>query len=349
MMKGSYFLGANHAPKFEVREMAFPKEPGPHEVLVKTMACGVCGTDVHIYHGHKGSAEVTPPVVLGHEFAGVVEAVGSEVTLVSVGDHVAMDPNMYCGKCRPCRMGRKQNCEHLYALGVNTDGGFAQYCLCPEAQCFPVDPALPFDVAAMVEPLACAVHGIDLAHIIPGQAVLVIGGGTIGLMMVQLARLAGASAVLLSEPVELRRKLGLEVGADGVIDPIHEDVPGRIKELAGLDGADVVIECVGGRTGAAAQAVDAAGPGGRILLFGVPHPEALLETSLCAIYQKELTILGSFVNPDTHSRAAALIASGRLRLKELITHRFPVDRLREAIETQAGPESIKVLVVPEEE
>ena len=145
-----------------------------------------------------------------------------------------------------------------------------------------------------------------------------------------------------------RRGLALELGADGAVDPLREDLAQRTEALLG-GGANVVIECVGGRTGAAAQAVDAAGPGGRILLFGVPHPEALLETSLCAIYQKELTILGSFVNPDTHSRAAALIASGRLRLKELITHRFPVDRLREAIETQAGPESIKVLVVPEEE
>ncbi len=347
MMKGSYFLGANHAPKFEVREMAFPKEPGPHEVLVKTMACGVCGTDVHIYHGHKGSAEVTPPAVLGHEFAGVVEAVGSEVTLVSVGDHVAMDPNMYCGKCRPCRMGRKQNCERLYALGVNTDGGFAQYCLCPEAQCFPVNPALPFDVAAMAEPLACAVHGIDLAHIIPGQAVLVIGGGTIGLMMVQLARLAGASAVLLSEPVELRRKLGLEVGADGVIDPIHEDVPGRIKELAGLDGADVVIECVG-KPFAVTQAFSAAGRGGHIVLFSVPEPEATAPLPLFDIYSKELSLTGSIINPDTHQRAVNLLNSGRLKIEPLITHTFGLDRLEEAVLTQMGAESVKVMVHPQE-
>ena len=138
----------------------------------------------------------------------------------------------------------------------------------------------------------------------------------------------------------------LELGADGAIDPLNENLNQRLSEILGTDGADVVIECVGSpRT--AAQAIDAARRCGRIVLFGVPHPEALLQTSLYAIYQKELTILGSFVNPDTHSRAVALIASGRLKLKPLITHRFPVSRLEDAIKMQTSAESIKVLVAAE--
>ncbi len=178
-MKGSFFVGADQNPKFEVRDMTFGPL-GPRDVLVNNKACGICGTDVHIYHGEKGSADVNPPVVLGHEFAGVVVEVGSEVTSVKPGDHVALDPNMYCNQCMPCRMGKKQECEHLFALGVNVNGGFAEYAVCPETQCFKVREDISFDEAAMAEPLACVVHGIDQAQIQPGQVVLVIGGGTIG-------------------------------------------------------------------------------------------------------------------------------------------------------------------------
>ena len=159
-MKGCFFVGAEHEPKFEVREMTFGPL-GPHDILVNNKACGICGTDVHIYHGEKGSAEVTPPVVLGHEFAGVVAKVGEEVTSFKPGDHVAMDPNMYCGQCVPCRVGKKQECEHLFALGVNVNGGFAEYAVCPETQCFKVREDISFDEAAMAEPLACVIHGID--------------------------------------------------------------------------------------------------------------------------------------------------------------------------------------------
>ena len=343
-MRGSFFVGADKNPKFEVREMSFGPL-GPRDVLVNNKACGICGTDVHIYHGEKGSADVTPPVVLGHEFAGVVVEVGSEVTGVKPGDHVALDPNMYCNQCMPCRMGKKQECEHLFALGVNVNGGFAEYSVCPETQCFKVRDDISFDEAAMAEPLACVVHGIDQAQIQPGQTVLVIGGGTIGLMMVQMARLCGASTVILSEPVEMRRKIGMEVGADAAIDPIHEDVPGRIKEICGRDGADVVIECVG-RPFAVEQAFAAAGFAGTILLFSVPGVDATVPLPLFDVYKKELRIVGSMINPDTHQRAVNLINSGRLELKKLITHVFDLEHMDEAIHMQMSAESIKVVVHP---
>lgn len=343
-MKGSFFVGADQDTKFEVREMTFAPL-GPKEVLVNNKACGICGTDVHIYHGEKGSADVTPPVVLGHEFAGVVVEVGTEVTSVKPGDHVALDPNMYCGQCMPCRMGKKQECQHLYALGVNVNGGFAEYAVCPETQCFKVSEDISFDEAAMAEPLACVVHGIDQAQIQPGQAVLVIGGGTIGLMMVQMARLCGASSVILSEPVEMRRKIGMEVGADAAIDPIHENVPQRIKEICGRDGADVVIECVG-RPFAVEQAFSAAGFGATILLFSVPGVDATVPLPLFDVYKKELRIVGSMINPDTHQRAVNLINSRRLELKKLITHVYDLEHMDEAIHMQMSAESIKVVVHP---
>lgn len=344
-MKGAFFLGADKETKFELREMVFPDILGPHQVLVKNMACGICGTDVHIYHGERGSADVVPPVVLGHEYSGVVEEVGSQVSTVKPGDHVTIDPNIYCGCCRPCRMGRKQNCEHLFALGVNVNGGFAEYSLCPETQCFKVNDDLDFDVAAMAEPLACVVHGIDQAAITPGQTVLIIGGGTIGLMMVQMAKKVGAAQVILSEPVEMRRQISLNLGADFTIDPTHEDVPTRIKELTGLDGADVIIECVG-RPFVVTQALRAAGLGCRLLLFSVPGLDSIAELPLFDIYKKELTIVGSIINPDTHQRAVSLLNSGCLKIKELITHNYDLDHLEDAIHMQMSADSIKVMVHP---
>ena len=343
-MKGCFFVGAEHEPKFEVREMTFGPL-GPKDILVNNKACGICGTDVHIYHGEKGSAEVTPPVVLGHEFAGVVAKVGEEVTSFKPGDHVAMDPNMYCGQCVPCRVGKKQECEHLFALGVNVNGGFAEYAVCPETQCFKVREDISFDEAAMAEPLACVIHGIDQAQIRPGQVVLVIGGGTIGLMMVQMARICGASTVILSEPVKMRRKIGMEVGADATIDPIHEDVPQKIWEICGRKGADVVIECVG-KPFAVEQAFKAAGFAATILLFSVPGVDATVPLPLFDVYKKELKIVGSMINPDTHQRAVDLINSGRLQLKKLITHTYDLEHMDEAIHMQMSAESIKVVVHP---
>lgn len=338
-MIGNYFLGNG---EFEVREMPEYELAG-NEVLLKVAACGVCGTDVHIYHGDKGSAEVTPPVVLGHELSGTVVEIGANVKSLKVGDRVAIDPNSYCGECHYCRIGKKQLCTNLYAVGVNRDGGFAEYCHVPEGQCYVLSDNVPLEFGAMAEPLACCIHGVDRAGIRVGDTVLVIGGGAIGLLMVQLAKLSGASVAILSEPVEHRRKIALEVGADAVIDPIHEDLKARIAELTGMDGVDVVIECVG-NTIATAQSFEAAKRGTTLLLFSVPKAGAVHPLSLEQVYQKELKIVGSMINPDTHQRAVDLINSGRIQLAPIITHRFPVEQLKEAILMQMSSESIKVLV-----
>ena len=337
-MKGAFFLGNR---EFEVRDME--KRPlAADEVRIRVMACGVCGTDVHIYHGEAGSAEVTPPVVLGHEYAGIVEEVGADVKGLAPGDHVAVDPNIYCGACTPCRDGKKQFCEHLQALGVTRDGGFAQYSAAPAAQCFKLAPELPFEAGAMAEPLACCLHGIDAAGIRPGSTVCVIGGG---LLMVQLARLSGAAKVILSEPVELRRSAGLSVGADLAVDPLREDLSARVREAAGKSGADVVIECVG-NTAATRSAFEAAGFGATVLLFSVPAPTATVPLPLFDVYKKELAIRGSFINPDTHLRAVELLSAGRINVEPLITHTFGIGEMEQAIKMQMGGESIKVMVLP---
>lgn len=340
-MKGSYFLGNK---KFEIRDMVFSplKE---NEVMIKVMAAGVCGTDVHIYHGEAGSADVTPPIVLGHEFSGLITEIGKNVTTVNVGDLVTVDPNIYCGKCIHCKMGKKQSCTSLEAIGVTTHGGFAQYCVSPETQVYKVDSDVDYDTAAMAEPLACAIHGIDRAEIKQGQNVLIIGGGTIGLIMAQLAKLAGAGSVTISEPVANRREIGLSLGTDYVIDPINTDLFSEYKKLTGRDGADVVIECVGNPI-TVKQAIKIVDKSGTVVLFGVPGVDATVDLPLFDMFIKELKIVGSFINPDTHQRAVNLLASKRIKIKELCTHSYSLDSLEEAILKQMSVDSIKVMIHP---
>lgn len=339
-MKASYFLGKG---SFEVRQ-APELHPGPGEVVIKNMVCGVCGTDVHIFHGEPGSADVNPPVVLGHEYSGEVVEVGEGVTALKPGDHVTVDPNIYCGECVYCRNGKKQLCETMQAVGVTRDGGFGEYSLVPAAQAFKLGDSVPYEAGAMAEPVACCLHGIDLAGIKAGDRVCIVGGGAIGLIMLQLAKLSGASSLVLSEPNEKRRQVALSLGADAAIDPTAPDA-GSAYEAALGDGADVVIECVGNNA-AVRSAFQLAKKGATIVLFSVPKVDATFDLPLFDVYKKELTIRGSFVNPDTHERAVRLINSGKLDFTSIITHRFNLDQLPEAIAMQMSSESIKVVVCP---
>ena len=197
----------------KVQESPVPKLE-PDGVLVRVMACGICGTDVHIYEGDKGAADTTPPVILGHEFSGVVEAVGEKVSRVKAGDRVCIDPNSLCGACSYCRTGIGHFCENMVGIGTTVDGGFAEYCAVPESQVYRLAAGISFEEGAMAEPLACCLHGIDLCEIRPGSAVMVIGAGMIGLLMVQLAKLSGVRLVAVLEPVEEKRIMALKLGAD---------------------------------------------------------------------------------------------------------------------------------------
>lgn len=337
-MKASRFLGNK---TFAVADLPTP-HAGPGELVLRNQVCGVCGTDVHIYHGEPGSADVNPPVVLGHEYSGEVVEVGKGVTGFAVGDHVTVDPNIYCGHCAYCQNGKKQLCPSMEAIGVTRDGGFAQYSRIPASQAFKLEPTVPWEAAAMAEPLACCLHGIDLAGIQVGDKVCVVGGGAIGLLMVQLAKLSGASQIVLSEPNEKRRQVGLQLGANTALDPTRPDAQEAFAQV--LDGgANVVIECVG-NVPAVKSAFQFAGKGATVLLFSVPKVDATFDLPLFDVYKKELTIKGSFVNPDTHARAVALINSGKVDFGPIITHRFTLDQLPEAIAMQMSDASIKVVV-----
>ena len=203
-MKSAVFYGKHD---LRVEEHPMP-EVGPHDVLIQVEACGVCGTDVHIYEGDKGAAEVTPPTILGHEFSGVIREVGSEVKKYKAGDRVCIDPNCYCGACDPCRNGVAHFCENMMGYGTTVNGGFAEYCAVDERQVYLLGENTTFEQGAMAEPVACCLHGIDMCEIQPGQQVVIIGGGMIGLLMLQLAKLAGAAKVALLEPVENKREVG---------------------------------------------------------------------------------------------------------------------------------------------
>ncbi len=349
-MKAAYFMGIPEGKNegyFEVKEKAVPTA-GQGQVVIKNMAAGICGTDVHIFHGEPGSADVNPPVVLGHEYSGEIVEVGAGVEGFEVGDHVTVDPNIYCGHCYYCQTGKKQLCEHMEAIGVTMDGGFEQYSVVPASQAFKLDKNVPWKWGAMTEPTACCLRGIDRAGITTGDSVVIVGGGAIGLIMMQLAKLSGAAKICVSEPNSKRRQSALTLGADAAIDPTQPDYMQQLEKGLGQDGADVVIECVGNNA-AVKSAFQFAKKGATIVLFSVPKVDATFPLPLFDVYKKELTIKGSFVNPDTHLRAVKLINAGRINYEPIITHTLGINHMEEAIKTQMGQESIKVVVDPWDE
>lgn len=337
-MKSVVFQEAN---QLAVEDRPVP-EVGEYDALVKVHACGVCGTDIHIFHGEH---IVKFPVVPGHEFSGEVVGVGSKVGNVVVGDRVTIDPNIVDQTCYFCRRGQVNLCENLTAVGVNFDGGFAEFCRMAAVQAYKVPDSVSLDEAAMAEPLACCIHGIDQANIVPGSTVVVLGAGSVGLILIQLARIGGAGRIIVSEPDERKRHLAAQLGADVQVDPTKQDVAAEVTELTRV-GADIVIESAG-RLETAELAVKLARRGGTVLQFGVVSPDELARISPYDVYYKELTIRGSFVNPFTHARAVELLASKQVDVMPLITHRFPLDDAAKALETAQGRDAIKVLLVPE--
>lgn len=339
-MKAAVFKGKGI---IDVEETATPVCM-ENDVLIKVMACGVCGTDVHIFEGSEGAAPVTPPVILGHEFSGIVEKVGSAVKDFKEGDRVAVDPNNMCGHCSFCKNGRGHFCESMIGYGTTANGGFAQYCRVPCKQVYHLDEHVSFEEGALCEPVACCLHGIDECEIKASDTVMVIGGGTIGLIMVQLAKMSGAAQVVLLEPVEEKRALGALVGADLIIDPVHEDVESvlhtnRIRQI------DTVIECVGLKR-TMVDAIKYAGKNAVVMLFGLGTPSDEISIKPFEIFKKEIVIKSSYINPYTQSRALKIINSGRINLKNLIAETISLQELSEVLGDSSKRKKGKIIVDP---
>ncbi|MYT71062.1 MULTISPECIES: zinc-dependent alcohol dehydrogenase family protein [unclassified Streptomyces] len=319
--------------KVTVGEVPDPT-PGPRDVVVEVAACGLCGTDLHILQGEFAP---TLPVVPGHEFAGTVAEVGRDVTEVRVGDRVAVDPSLHCHECRFCRAGRGNLCERWAAIGVTTAGGAAQYALAPVANCVKLPDHVRTQDAALIEPLSCAVRGYDVLNSRLGAHVLIYGSGTMGLMMLELAKRTGAASVdvvdLNPDRLATAQRLGVSASAAG---PDELDRP---------EGWDVVIDA----TGNAAAIQDGLGrvsKAGTFLQFGVADYATRVTIDPYRIYNQEITITGSMAVLHSYERAAELFAGGVLDPDVFISDRLPLDSYPQALDQFASGVGRKIVVVP---
>ncbi len=283
-------------------------------------------------------------MTLGHEFCGIVEAIGSSVSDIAIGARITGDPNISCGTCAQCTAGRVNLCRNLKAIGIHRDGGFAEYVLVPRSQAYEIPLDLNAVYGAFCEPLACCLHGVDTADIRAGSTVVVLGGGVIGLLTVQLARMAGATTVILSTRQAAKRQLAEEVGATATVDPSSGDIVERIAGASGLvpGGVDVVIECAGVAE-TVRQSTRLAKPGGTVVILGVMPQGETVEIEPFDILFRELRVLGSFINPFVHRRAADLVASGAIEIDRLISRRVTLDEAADVISRPAGPARSKCL------
>ncbi|HMN48025.1 MAG TPA: zinc-dependent alcohol dehydrogenase family protein [Ignavibacteriaceae bacterium] len=288
-----------------------------NELLIKVTNCGICGTDRHIYDG---TAHSSVPVILGHEYSGIVMEKGGSDTEFRIGDKVAIDPNIYCGHCKYCRKGMVNFCENLKALGVTINGGFAEYSIVPTSQAYLLPRDIDLSIAAFAEPLSCCLRGIQQADIKTGNNVVIIGGGSIGLMMVQLAKNAGASKLILIEPELNKQSLGIELGADYSLNPFDEKIFEAINNLT-ESHVDVVIECVG-NIKSVDTAIKVSGKGGKVVVFGLTPKDQNITLNLQSLFQKELKIFNSYLNPFTFQSAIDLLINKKINVQKLITKKI---------------------------
>ncbi len=303
-----------------------PPVCGDDDVVIAVASCGVCGTDRAIF---RGEYAVDTPMILGHEFSGTVVDVGANVRRFVPGDRVVVDPNVVDDDCFYCQRGESHLCSGLDAVGVGRPGGFAELCAVPERYVYAVPDALSLADAALVEPLACCVRGIDQADVSAGDVVVISGAGPIGCLLVQLARLSGAAIIIVAEPATSRHEAARLAGADVVCE--SADVSSFLRSIRGDVGADVVIEASGSLVAAHAS-FDLVRRGGTVVLFAVYPQGANITVSPFRINEDELRVVGSLNNPSTHSRAIDLLASGRVRVDEMVSHRLALEDLALAMD-----------------
>ncbi len=326
---------------FAIRELEAPA-PGPGEAVVRVRACGICGSDLHFY---RGDFPAMPDLVMGHEIAGEVAAVGEGVSNVRPGDRVAVEPLIVCGRCAYCRSGSYQLCPERKLLGTFAPGGFADYVRIPAAMLYRLPDGVPFELGALVEPVAVAVHGLRLVRFEGGERVLILGGGTIGLVSAATAFALGAADVTVTARHEHQRRAAEVLGARA----LDANDASAVSAFAGTAPPDVVVETVGGRADTLNQAVQLVRAGGRVSLLGLFTGPVSLNATLFLL--KEALVVGSITygRPGLHSDfevAVDIVRRMRDRLARLITHRVPLERIGEGFATAADKTtgSIKVTV-----
>jgi 2-desacetyl-2-hydroxyethyl bacteriochlorophyllide A dehydrogenase len=315
-------------------------QAGPNEVVVRVGACGICGTDQHIF---EGDFFPTYPLIGGHELAGEVTEIGADVETVGVGDRVAVDPGIFCGYCYFCQRAQGNHCLNWQAIGVTRSGGFAEYVVAPKANIYPIGD-MPFETAACIEPISCVVYGLRRLKIATGSTVLIFGAGSIGLLMLQLVRHGGGSAIAMVDVKEEKLALARQLGAQHTVlarERVHDD----LRDLAPL-GFDVVIDCTG-LPHVAEGTFQHARPEGKVLLFGVNPPEATIALSPYLVYRKDLEIYGSFALRYTFHQAIDLIRAGTVTVEPLLTHRLPIERFAEGLALARSGEALKVQIHPQ--
>ncbi len=301
-----------------------PPAIGPTDVLVRVAACGICGSDVHGYDGSSGRR--IPPIVMGHEAAGTVIEIGNEVDRARVGDRVTFDSTIFCGRCDACRSGQVNLCGNRRILGVSCDeyrrhGAFAEYVAVPQHILCELPPGLPFEHAALIEPVSVALHAVNLLNVKPGERAVVVGSGMIGLLVIQALRVAGCAEVTAVDIDGGRLELARELGASRTINSSECDAAAEVLKQTDGRGAELAVEVVG-NAAALNTAIRSAARGGRIALVGNISPEVPLPLQL--VVTRELTLMGSCASAGEYPRAVELVARGDIRVGPLISALAPL-------------------------
>ncbi|OGB92500.1 MAG: galactitol-1-phosphate 5-dehydrogenase [candidate division NC10 bacterium RIFCSPLOWO2_12_FULL_66_18] len=333
--------------QFDLRDVPQP-QPGEDEVLVRVKACGICGSDVHGYTGSTGRR--IPPIIMGHEAAGVVEAVGRNVRDLAAGDRITFDSTVYCNQCPACRQGRMNLCQNRKVLGVSTpafrrDGAMAEYVVVPWWITHRLPDAVSFEEAALIEPAAVSLHAARITPIEVNDVVAVVGAGQIGLFAMQAARVKGAGIVIALDVKEERLKLARQLGADVTINPAASDVAAEMRRAVGRPDADVVLEAVGTET-SVRLAMDLTTLGGNLTLIGNVTPR--IQVNLQDIVSRELTIRGSCAIAGEYRACLDLMASGRIQAKPLISRIVPLAEGQAAFDAlhRGEPGLVKIVLRP---
>lgn len=310
-------------------------KPGPGEAVIQVKAAGLCGTDYRIWTGER---VVAYPRVMGHEFIGTVLAVGPGVDGLPIGERVAVEPNYSCGECPLCGEGNRNLCLSRTAVGIDVDGGFAEEARVPAGCCWAAPAGILDEELMLAEPLAVVVRAVRRGQPEEGETAAVLGVGTLGLLAIQVLKARGVRVLAVGRS-DRRLPLASELGADAVTTLVGGAHVAAARALSGREGVDLVVETAG-TAPAVAQAVELCRPGGRIVLTGLPHEPT--ELNFFWVVRRELRIIGSMIYQNEFQEAMRLLATGAVAVDRLLTHRFPLEEIRDAFEAQHSPESIKV-------